>query len=187
MHKRITAGVVTLAGASAILLGSAGSASAAIYDEMYGCTQTTPWSGGFIGDCNGTWWNANPYSRTANVYFKGVTYANDTGYRHTPVFHVETLDGTKKVFTWYCVNDSNTTSGSLGTTTVGGSLPNSYTWASWDPCAGYQGMAVNIDGWYNGSSRVRTTLRVNTATYPHAQWGYECTVPSQTQYPYNCQ
>jgi hypothetical protein len=187
-------------GVGATLLGGAGlglapSASAAIYDEVKNCQQDSrSVTGIWIGTCDNTWWNANPNARSARLYFSLISYADADTYRNTGVGYAQSTDGSKKTYTYYCLYDNNTSSASLGTLTLGGGYPTAHDYrpqfggGGWNPCKGYKGMIINIDGWYGSSGHIRTQVKYNAPAdyYPHGARAYECTYPSQSQYPADC-
>jgi hypothetical protein len=181
VNKKIRAAFVALVTASTFSISAfPGAASAARYDETYACVQTTPWSGGFIGRCDGTWYNADPNHRSVRIVFDSVTHSNSSGYNTTPVTFAATLDGTKKTITYYCRYANGTTSASKGTLTLGGGYPTSHTYppGGWSPCDGYSiGVWAVVRGWYGSHASSETNVIVNDAQHPHAMWGRQCTWP----------
>jgi hypothetical protein len=145
---------------SVISLGAA-PASAATYNETYACSDLGKSGTVHYYACDGTWWNANPNSRSLRI--TASVDRSDGDYRNTKPARFETLDGTKKVATWYCVYSNGTTSASKGSTQVGGGLPNYYVWNGWNPCPGYgEGIRVVVNGWYAGSAAQTTVIDINS-------------------------
>lgn len=183
-----------LAALFATLLGTAVPASAAVYDESVGCNESGSVDTAWIGTCDNVWWNADPNARSARLYFGLVTYQYASPhYRNTAVGYVASTDGTPKTMTYYCEYDNGTSSGSLGTLTLGNGFPLQHDYrpqfgnGGWNPCAGTKGMVVVIRGWWGSSGHITTKVFVNASpASPHGIYAYECTYPSQIQFPKDC-
>jgi hypothetical protein len=161
---------------AAILVPAQSASATTVYDNVYNCAKTDGTDTVWVGYCSGLWFAGTPGDRTAKMYLDLVTVA-DSGYRNTEIKSVASTDGRKKVYEWRCQYDNGTTSGLIATTTVGGGLANTFTWANgYNPCTGYKGVNVSIDATYGNYTYV-SVIQINAPVdyYPHAWRGYQRT------------
>lgn len=179
--KRRGAALLLAGGAVAGMgLATAVPASAAVYDEIYPCTDNGQSHPGYkIGSCDGVWWHDNTTKRTLRIHFTGVTHSLSSGYNNTPVDYVSKIDGDQAWLAFYCRNEKYNIRSYIGSIHLGGSDPYNHSWpGGWNPCTGnYTGMQIVASGSYGGVTSC-TTVTVNTYYYQFAEKGYQNTYPN---------
>jgi hypothetical protein len=166
MSLKTKLGAIALAAGAAAGVGvlAAPQASATTIGENWGCGSSVVVGNYNYWYCDGSWWNASNTARSARTIVDEYEKWNGSGDRITVVNSVSTLDGTKKVYYWYCRYSNDTTSSLLATTQVGGGVANTFTWTNgYQPCNGTsEGVVGVVHGWVGGSSAYLSTLDFNT-------------------------
>lgn len=143
--------------------------AAASLSETFNCSGSTGTDGIWAGNCTGYWYAGNNFTREAYVDIWNVRYWSTGGYRDNYIHQVSSTAGRRMVYTWRCQHDDGTTSSSLGSTTVGGGLANSFTWGGqgWNPCPN-EGLNISIAATY-GAYVYTTVVKENAPVSLYAK------------------